>query len=63
MICPDCRSAGTILQNSKVYNGVTEAEICALHEQCRGGTWCDCAHQLSGVNWEAINREAANADS
>jgi hypothetical protein len=28
-----------------------------MHKQCRGGTWCDCHHRLTGVNWIEINRE------
>lgn len=25
-----------------------------VHNQCRGGTWCDCAHQTEG---KYINRQ------
>jgi hypothetical protein len=62
MICQNCRYAGTQLQHMAENPALAEL-VQVSHEQCRGGTWCDCQHLLSGVNWEAINREASNADS
>lgn len=51
MICVDCRQAGRALTD-----GLRKEAINALHGCCRGGTWCDCMHQLtSGLNLQRIN--------
>ena len=65
MICPDCRHAGSIIKQYQDENNRVAAML--MHDKCvkRHGsrsTWCDCQHQLTGVNWEAINREASNAE-
>lgn len=26
------------------------------HEECRNGTWCDCAHETEGVNWLLVEK-------
>jgi hypothetical protein len=42
VICPPCRSAGALR--------ISDPESARLlHFQCRGGTWCDCAHSLDDV--------------
>lgn len=50
MICEKCRAAGRALK----YGGAESEDESGgqllavyLHNQCRGGTWCDCQHQLS----------------
>jgi hypothetical protein len=55
MICSNCHYAGQQLQfvaeNPAVLKLVETA-----HNSCRGGTWCDCMHQLtSGLNLQRIN--------
>jgi len=27
-----------------------------LHDSCRGDTWCDCHHRLTGINWTELSR-------
>jgi hypothetical protein len=46
MICKSCRYAGTqtTLNNSENYPLDLTKLINAAHEQCPGGTWCDCQH-------------------
>lgn len=39
MICSPCRSAGKYLTAGNAH----AAEL--AHAQCKGGTWCDCAHK------------------
>lgn len=67
MICLPCREAGSLL---KFRTGATardplgagvylEQQAILLHKECRGGTWCDCQHQLDGVNWPEVTRAAA----
>jgi hypothetical protein len=29
------------------------------HGECPGGTWCDCQHHDSGVNWNLIRKPDA----
>lgn len=62
MICSMCRTAGLALNRGAMRTPDELTTILELHEQCKGGTWCDCHHQLAGVDWPTINREAANAD-
>jgi hypothetical protein len=26
------------------------------HDDCKGGTWCDCQHMSSGVNWPLVEK-------
>jgi hypothetical protein len=26
------------------------------HASCPGGTWCDCQHRKSGVNWPLVRK-------
>lgn len=58
MICHECRIAGRLLQELGAEGN--QKRLTRQHEKCPGGTWCDCAHKLSGVNWEQINMEKRN---
>ena len=40
MICPPCREAGRALARGEAF---FQGE--SPHEQCPGGTWCDCQHK------------------
>jgi hypothetical protein len=57
MICPPCREAGesaalSRLAMSSLLRESQEKRARNFHRKCRGGTWCDCAHKLEGVNWQ-----------
>jgi hypothetical protein len=62
MVCGDCQMGGRMLRRRE--QGLTEDPVVALevvkncHDSCRGGTWCDCAHQLEGpgVNWDLVRK-------
>ncbi len=52
MICPPCRDAGNAAREVSDVTGGTGWDLgddmaAALrgHEDCKGGTWCDCTHQ------------------
>lgn len=50
MICVDCRTAAKV-----ITEGGMQWEMDLFHAHCRGGTWCDCAHQTtSGLNTQRI---------
>lgn len=52
MICLDCRQAGNdarMVLNAapgQVGMGALQSALRG-HGKCRGGTWCDCKHQLT----------------
>lgn len=50
MVCRSCAEAGDIvLPADPVLRGSTLARQRFLHRQCKGGTWCDCAHRLADI--------------
>jgi hypothetical protein len=54
MIDPPCREAGemtTMFLAGDFGLGVEEAKqvIAAKHQECKGGTWCDCQHKIEKV--------------
>ena len=56
MVCSDCKEAGeTITRMVSNPPGDNHADrvlyrmALRLHGQCRGGTWCDCAHVVPAV--------------
>jgi hypothetical protein len=52
MICPPCKSAGDLvpvlgkITDQPTMVTLTRDKIKEYHGQCRGGTWCDCQHQI-----------------
>ena len=54
MICQTCRAAAALLTETEVIcqylDGrpqemlTGQAAAAAMHDGCRGGTWCDCQH-------------------
>lgn len=42
VICPSCTAAGKIMPD-------VPAMAYLLHQDCRGGTWCDCQHDTTGT--------------
>lgn len=54
MICATCRAAADATPDGLMdFDRVVQA----LHEKCKGGTWCDCQHRKSRVSitldWDA----------
>jgi hypothetical protein len=56
MICENCRAAGKLLQELRENAAWLDEfdEVGYLHMECPGGTWCDCQHKETGVNWVQI---------
>jgi hypothetical protein len=52
VICPHCRAAAAAAVEDdgpvpdEVLLGVFQQE---LHEQCRGGGWCECQHRVADL--------------
>lgn len=45
MVCQRCRKAGNLARHpERVLPG--ELDAGAMHAKCRGGTWCDCQHEV-----------------
>ena len=40
MICSPCRAAGILLTLN-----ANDPAVVMQHQNCKGGTWCDCAHK------------------
>lgn len=56
MVCNHCRDAGDALNRMLTpVPGETNTDrvlfrvALAAHGRCRGGTWCDCAHVVPGI--------------
>lgn len=45
-ICTPCKAAGVIPRDKPLF----AVEKKALHNQCRGGSWCDCQHRVGKKN-------------
>lgn len=50
-ICEPCRKGATLL-------GEDASAAISWHEECPGGTWCDCQHQVD----HTVLREDRQAD-
>lgn len=55
MICKPCGEAGDLsasMVDHPHYKdhvdlvGIALVRVVELHDQCRGGTWCDCQHKI-----------------
>ena len=63
MICHDCRLGAELARETELiyqYLDGREQEVLpgtvaarTVHERCKGGTWCDCAHKLPVRSGEA----------
>lgn len=58
MICRRCREGAEALSKMTTpVPGQTDPDrmlfrmTLRLHGQCRGGTWCDCAHVVPGIEY------------
>jgi len=52
MICPSCRAAGNFAAELD-YSPPTGSDlgnVLELHDECPGGTWCDCQHKIVSKN-------------
>lgn len=49
MICLSCRKAGDLLATTARADprslAVMWSTVQVLHDECKGGTWCDCQHK------------------
>jgi hypothetical protein len=58
MICTPCKMAGRTLRrvpaNAEAKDKIKRLVV-QQHGYCQGGTWCDCAHKLEGVNWNLVD--------
>jgi hypothetical protein len=58
MVCLSCLEAGAIMRFIHQGDGSNplglttnlEQQALMLHSECKGGTWCDCQHELFGIN-------------
>jgi hypothetical protein len=59
MICSACRYGGALAQANRSPQGTLSAEwidaSLAVHAKCAGLTWCDCQHQVTGVNSQLVS--------
>lgn len=51
MICPSCKAGGQLDVTARTTKDDETRRILInrsnhRHDQCRGGTWCDCAHLI-----------------
>lgn len=54
MICKPCQEGGEFMRKlgPDPSGRYTSLSAQMLHNYCKGGTWCDCQHDVSGT---AIN--------
>jgi hypothetical protein len=54
-----CAAAGDLTRDPAPLFSATRRLAAEWHALCRGGTWCDCQHQVPSVEVLAARRAAS----
>lgn len=60
MVCEICRRAAAVARETEVIYQYLDARpqemipgytaAAKIHQDCHGGTWCDCQHVIPGIS-------------